>query len=232
MQAVNLKSEQRSTLPVMAERRSYRQLCGLAAALDLVGERWTMLLVRDLGLGPRRYGELLEGLPGIGEGLLTQRLRHLEAAGVLAREFSPRHNAVVYALTDDGRELWEALIPLTAWGVRRVPEIDDHGTVRADWIAVALRSRLDPIESVGVTERYEMRVDGEPYTIVADDGDVTVERGPAPDAVVRIALDFDTFMSLGMGSASAADALQERRMAIDGEKDALRRWTKLLRGIR
>lgn len=230
--AVNRNTEFGPTLGTVTERRSYRQLCGLAAALDLVGERWTMLLVRDLGLGPRRYGELLDGLPGIGEGLLAQRLRHLEGAGIVAREFSARHNAVVYVLTDDGRELWEALIPLTAWGVRRIPDIDDHGTVRADWIAVALRSRLDPVESVGIDERYEMQVDGEPYTVTAADGEVLVERGEAPDAAVRIQLDFDTFMALGMGSASAADALAEGRMTIEGGRDAQRRWARLLRGIR
>src|SRR3954471_15527003 len=101
-------------------RRSYRQLCGLAAALDVVGERWTMLIVRDLSLGPRRYGELLEGLPGIGEGLLAQRLRHLESEALVQRTFSPDVGAVVYQLTDDGRDLWTALVPLAAWGLERV----------------------------------------------------------------------------------------------------------------
>src|SRR4051794_24934965 len=105
-------------------RRSYRQFCGLASALDIVGERGTMLIVRDLSLGPRRYGELLEGLPGIGEGLLAQRLRHLEAEGLVQRTFSSDVGAVVYELTDGGQELWESLVPLAAWGLKRVGPVD------------------------------------------------------------------------------------------------------------
>src|SRR3954451_22037494 len=99
----------------MAERRSYNQICTLAAALDVVGERWTLLIIRDLGFGPRRYGELLAGLPVIGEGLLAQRLQHLEQRGAVERTFSSTANAVVYELTELGNELFEALLPLARW---------------------------------------------------------------------------------------------------------------------
>src|SRR5688572_21817207 len=137
-------------MTVVATRRSYRQFCGLAAALDVVGERWTMLLVRDLALGARRYGELLEGLPGIGEGLLAQRLRHLEAEGIARRTFSQSHGAVVYELTDEGLELWQSLLPLTEWGLRRVNLDEDEEGVKADWLAVALRARMDPTQTSGI----------------------------------------------------------------------------------
>src|SRR3954452_9670846 len=110
----------------MAERRSYNQICTLAITMDLIGERWTVLIVRDLSLGPRRYGELLEGLPGIGEGLLAQRLRHLEAEDLVRRTFSSDVGAVVYELTDAGAELWAAMVPLAAWGLQRVGPIDDE----------------------------------------------------------------------------------------------------------
>jgi DNA-binding HxlR family transcriptional regulator len=214
---------------VMATRRSYRQFCGLAAALDVVGERWTMLIVRDLSLGPRRYGELLEGLPGIGEGLLAQRLRHLEAEDLVRRTFSTDVGAVVYELTEGGQELWEALVPLAGWGLKRVGPIDDDD-VRADWLAVSLQARYDGSKSVGIHERYEMRVDDEPYAITADDGKITVERGEAPDAVVRISLDLDTIMQIGIGTLTIAEAREAGRTKLEGEPAALERYRSLLRG--
>lgn len=213
----------------MGTRRSYRQLCGLAAALDVVGERWTMLIVRDLSLGPRRYGELLEGLPGIGEGLLAQRLRHLEAEDLVRRTFSPGVGAVVYELTDGGRELWEAMVPLAGWGLKRVGPIDEED-VRADWLAVALQARFDPTRSVGFHERYEMRVDDEPYAITAEDGKVTVERGEAPDAVARITLDLDTIMEIGIGTLTVAEARDAGRTKLEGEPAALERYRSLVKG--
>jgi DNA-binding HxlR family transcriptional regulator len=213
----------------MTTRRSYRQLCGLAAALDVVGERWTMLIVRDLSLGPRRYGELLEGLPGIGEGLLAQRLRHLESEELVQRTFSTDVGAVVYELTETGRELWAAMVPLAAWGLQRVGPIDED-EVRADWLAVALQSRYDQTASAGIHETYEMRVDEEPYTITADDGTVSVERGEADDPAVRITLDLDTIMEIGMGTLTVGDARKAGRTKLEGEPAALERYRSLLPG--
>ena len=231
MVAVNRKS-QPGTLLSMAERRSYKQLCGLATALDIVGERWTLLLVRDLALGPRRYGELLEGLPGIGEGLLAQRLRHLEHEGIARRTFSADAGAVVYELTEDGRELFEAVVPLTKWGIKRVPPLDDPTDVRAEWVGVAIRSRLDPAATKGVHEQYEMRVDDEPYTITAADGHVTVERGAASKPAARISLDMGTLLELGLGMLRLRDARDSGRTKVEGDADARARWTSMLRGFR
>jgi DNA-binding HxlR family transcriptional regulator/putative sterol carrier protein len=204
-------------------------VCGLASALDIVGERWTMLIVRDLSLGPRRYGELLEGLSGIGEGLLAQRLRHLEGEGLVRRAFNSGVGAVVYELTEDGEELWHALVPLAAWGLQRVGPVDDDD-VRADWLAAALQARFDAGRSAGFHERYEMRIDEEPYTITADDGRVTVERGEAPDAVVRITLDLDTMLQIGIGTLTIAEARADGRTKLEGEADALERYRTLMRG--
>lgn len=212
----------------VSTRRSYKQVCGLAAALDVVGERWTMLIVRDLALGPRRYGELLEGLPGIGEGLLAQRLRHLEAEGIAQRRFDQGLGAVVYELTDEGAALWQALLPLTAWGIRRVTQLQADD-VRADWLAVALRSRLDASKTEGITEQYELRVDGEPYTITADDGEVTVTRGEADDPAVRITTDIDTFLAIGVGTLAPSEARASGRSTLEGDRAAAARYAALLR---
>jgi DNA-binding HxlR family transcriptional regulator len=106
-----------SARPAPPRKRRYRERSGLAAALDVVGERWTLLIVRDLLRAPRRYGELLEALPGIGTNLLVNRLRDLEAAGVVGRVLAPSpQSAVVYELTDRGRALKPTVDALQAWG--------------------------------------------------------------------------------------------------------------------
>ena len=209
-------------------RRSYEQFCGLATALDVVGERWTLLIVRDLGLGPLRYGELLSRLGGIGDSMLSQRLRHLEAEGIVRRTFSQEHGGVVYELTDDGQYLLSAIVPLARWGMRRMPPVSELDDVNAEYLALLLASRLDGSKSAGVHERYELRVDGAPYTITADDGHITVERGAAIDAVVRVALDLDTFMQLGMGRLSVKDAREKGLTKVEGDKEAVARYTRLL----
>src|SRR5205823_1246922 len=95
-------------------KRSYGQYCALARAFDVIGERWTPLLLRELAMGPRRYADLQDGLPGVGTSLLAERLKELEAEGVVRKRFlSPPAARWVYDLTDEGRELAEAMIPLT-----------------------------------------------------------------------------------------------------------------------
>jgi DNA-binding HxlR family transcriptional regulator len=106
-----------SARPAPPRKRRYRERSGLAAALDVVGERWTLLIVRELLGAPRRYGELLEALAGIGTNLLVNRLRDLEAAGVVARVLAPSpQSAVVYELTERGRALKPTVDALQAWG--------------------------------------------------------------------------------------------------------------------
>jgi DNA-binding HxlR family transcriptional regulator len=106
-----------SARPAPPRKRRYRERSGLAAALDVVGERWTLLIVRELIRAPRRYGVLLEALPGIGTNLLANRLRDLEAAGVVDRVLAPSpQSAVVYELTDRGRALQPTVDALQAWG--------------------------------------------------------------------------------------------------------------------
>jgi DNA-binding HxlR family transcriptional regulator len=106
-----------SARPTPPRKRRYRDRSGLAAALDVVGERWTLLIVRELLPAPRRYGELLDALPGIGTNLLVNRLRDLEAADVVGRVLAPApQSAVVYQLTDRGRALRPTIDALQAWG--------------------------------------------------------------------------------------------------------------------
>src|SRR5918995_873860 len=117
----------------------YRQYCALARALDVAGDRWTLLIVRELLPGARRFTDLIEGLPGISRKLLTERLRDLERDGVIARrELPPPAARQVYELTDDGRDLASAMAPLIGWGARRLGAFRPGESFRARSVAVAM----------------------------------------------------------------------------------------------
>src|SRR5215204_6750361 len=139
----------------MAER-GYNQYCGAARALDLVGDRWTLLVVRELVFGPRRFTDLLDGLPGISRNLLTERLRTLERDGLITRdELPPPAARQVYTLTDDGRDLADALVPLVAWGARRLGARRPRESFRPQWAALAMATFADRDAATGVTETYQ-----------------------------------------------------------------------------
>src|SRR3954463_9806931 len=129
--------------------RRYQQFCGLAHALEIVGERWSGLIVRELMLGPRRYSDLRDGLPGIATNVLAERLKHLEAEGIVSRDVLPAPaGSTVYQLTDDGRAFAESLLPLARWGSRRLEESgDDH--VRGEWLTLGLAAPVRPHPRAG-----------------------------------------------------------------------------------
>src|SRR5919202_5780499 len=117
----------------------YQQYCALARALDVAGDRWSLLIVRELVPGPRRFTDLVDGLPGISRKLLTERLRNLEADGVVARsELPPPAARQVYELTSEGRDLARAMIPLIGWGARRLGERKPDETFHPRWGAVGM----------------------------------------------------------------------------------------------
>jgi DNA-binding HxlR family transcriptional regulator len=211
-------------------RRSYEQFCGLATALDIVGERWTLLLIRDLALGPQRYTDLLAGLPGIGTNLLADRLRHLENEGLVHRaQLPPPAATTVYELTDAGRELREALLPLAVWGAQRLNFTDASRHRRADWLLLSLRARFRPEHAVDVDDTYAFRIEGEEFHVRVRDGEVDVRRGPAAkDADVVIDTDMATLYELGLGRMTAADAVSRKRATVTGSDEALARAVLIL----
>lgn len=164
--------------------RHYKQYCGLARALDIVGGRWTLLIVRNLLLGPLRFSDLVRTLPGLGPALLTTRLREMEADGLVRRTALPAPaGGDGYALTEEARELERAIHALGDWGFRRLPDDDDGEWARhPDWAMVALTRRYQG----GVICRAEIRCGDHVYEAVADGTRMRVERGPAlaPDLVL------------------------------------------------
>src|SRR5262245_58962841 len=147
---------------IMATARTYGEHCAVARALDVVGERWALLVVRELLLGPKRFTDLRAGLPNAKPSVLSQRLRELEAAGVVRRRtLAPPSGARVYELTDDGEDLEPIVIALGHWG-SRLPTRPGavHGS---DSLVLALKSRFDPDAARGVDGRFELRLATDRY---------------------------------------------------------------------
>src|SRR2546423_12966913 len=160
----------------------YQQFCALARALDVAGDRWTLLIVRELVPGARRFTDLIDGLPGISRKLLTERLRALEGDGLVARhELPPPAARHVYELTDDGRDLAHAMAPLMAWGARRIGERKPTETFRARWPAVAMVGLADQEAARGVRETYQLIVGESDFHFTVDDGSIELHDGRAED---------------------------------------------------
>jgi DNA-binding HxlR family transcriptional regulator len=168
--------------------RSYGQYCGVARALELVGERWALLIVRDLLVGPKRYTDLRAGLPRIPTNVLATRLKELEAGGVVERRLLPRPvGSVVYALTEYGAELEQVVHGLGRWGARSLGDRGADEIATASSMIVALRSTFDPAAARGVRASYELRLGDVVVHARIARGRLETGEGPIedPDLVLR-----------------------------------------------
>lgn len=161
--------------------RTYGQYCGLAHAMELVGERWALLVVRDLVPGPKRFTDLRNGLPRIPTNILSARLKELEACGVIRRRLLPRpQGSVVYELTGYGRELDEVVLRLGLWGARSLGQPRPDDIVTTDSLIMALRATFRREAARGLHLGYEVRVGDTVIHARVDDGEAAVEQGPLP----------------------------------------------------
>lgn len=166
--------------------RDYGQYGGVARALELIGERWALLIVRDLLVGPRRYGELAAGLPRIPSNILAARLKELQAAGVIRR--APRSRIVIYELTAFGRELEPVVLALGAWGFKALGEARDEQVITPDSLTIDLRAAFRPEVAAGLpATAYAARVGGADLLVRVDGSALRVARaasvlGPASSA--------------------------------------------------
>ena len=212
----------------MTTMRTYGDGCPIARALDLVGERWALLVVRELLLGPKRYTDLRRGLPNASPNVLSQRLGELERAGVLRRrKLPPPAGSRVYELTDWGRELEEIVISLGRWGARSPTPPDDAPIVSADSIILALRARFDPNAAHGLSASYELRLGEDRFGIEVADDEITAARGDAHRADATIDTDPDTLNAVLWRGRSLADAQRSGAMTIEGDEAAVERFVAL-----
>ena len=177
--------------------RSYGDPCGIARALDLVGERWALLVVRELLLGPKRFTDLRAGLPHVGPDMLAQRLRELEQAGVVRRgKLPPPAGARVYELTDWGRKLEPVVLALGRWG-SQAPFPREHGELGADALVIALMTVFDPARADGLRgSTFELRLGEDVFSIRVSETQLEASRGHAVDPVATIATDPGTLQQV------------------------------------
>jgi DNA-binding HxlR family transcriptional regulator/putative sterol carrier protein len=206
-------------------RKTYSQYCPVARALDVVGERWTLLIVRDLMMGPKRYTDLRAGLPGIATDILTARLRTLEQAGFVRRRELPRPApATVYELTEDALQLRQAILALGRVGLTTLGGPEAGEDVRPERMVLGLRVSFRRDEFAELTETYELTIDGEPFTVDVGDGAVDTRPGTASSPAMRLRTDADTFIALLTGELAPAAAIADDRAALEGEREALERF--------
>lgn len=202
--------------------RTYGQYCGLARSLEMVGERWGMLIVRDLILGPKRLTELREGLPRIAPSILATRLNELEEAGIVRRILLPHLDAsVVYELTEYGADLEPIVMRLALWGAASLGEPDDGDVFTLDSAILSLHATFRPEQAAGVSVSYELRY-GPGMTVhaIVDDGQLKVAEGAYADADLVIDVR-GALRPLLSGSLPPSAALEKGRVGVTGDPGLL-----------
>src|SRR5450432_193587 len=188
-----------------ATGRSYAQLCGIATALDVIGDRWTPLVVRDLLLGPLRFGDLAEGLPGIGTNTLTARLKHLESTGVIRRRLLPLpERGTVYELTDYGRELEPILMALGRWGTKSMGRLPADVVAKSRWLVAAMLAFHDETRGIERPTTWELRLNDGAFTVSAEGTHLSVVAGAPDRADLVVTTSDDTLHRLLTRQLSAA----------------------------
>ncbi len=209
--------------------RSYEDACAAAHALDLTGESWALLVVRELLLGPKRFTDLRADLPGVSPNVLTQRLRELEGAGIVRRRKLPRPAASrVYELSDWGKELEPVIISLGRWGARSPFRPRDVG-LGVDSLILSFRTMFDPQAAEGLEASYELRLGEERFRVEVANGSFEIARGDAyrPDAIVEA--DPGTLATLVYEGGDLAEALRSGGLKIEGDRSAVERFLSLFR---
>lgn len=213
-------------------RRSYGQICGLSHALEIVGERWALLIVRDLIAGPKRFTDLRQGLPRIPTNVLSARLKELEQANVLQRRILPRPaTAVVYELTDYGRELDDILMALGRWGARSMgfPEPDDIYTPSSLMMAMRAAYQAPDADSPPpASVSYELRITDVVLSVTVRDGELGVSDGPQADPDLVIETEH-AIAPLLMGRMTPAEALASGSIRVVGDPELLTEFANTFR---
>ncbi len=211
----------------MVTKRTYCDGCAAAHALDLVGERWALLVVRELLLGPKRFTDLRAGLPSASPNVLAQRLRELEGAGVVRRrKLPPPAASRVYELTDWGMELEPVIVRLGRWGARSPSKPRDNA-LGVDSLILSFRTMFDPLAADGLTATYELRLGEDRFRAEVADGRFEIFRGGAerPDATIET--DAGTLAALIYEGHELTEAVRSGDVKIEGDESAVERFLTL-----
>ena len=207
--------------------RTYCDGCAAAHALDIIGERWALLVVRELLLGPKRFTDLRAGLPAVSPNVLAQRLRELERAGVLRRrKLPPPAASRVYELTEWGEELEQVIVRLGRWGARS-PSKPRDAALGVDSLVLSFRTMFAPHTAEGLRASYELRLGEDVFVAVVDDGRFEIARGSAEKPDATIETDAATLAALVYEGRDLAEALSAGEVKIEGDEAAVKRFVRL-----
>jgi DNA-binding HxlR family transcriptional regulator len=202
--------------------RSYAQLCGIATALDVIGDRWTPLLARDLLLGPLRFGDLAAGLPGIGTNTLAARLKQLETSGVVRRRLLPLPDGgTVYELTPYGRELEPILLALGRWGTRRMADLPHDVATRSRWLVAAMLAFHDEGRRIARPTTWELRLTDGAFTVYAEGTTLNVTAGAPDQADLTITAEDEQLHRLLTGQLTPEQGLAPGAITLEGDASTL-----------
>jgi DNA-binding HxlR family transcriptional regulator len=204
----------------VATKRTYGEGCAIAHGLDLVGERWALLVVRELLLGPKRFTDLKKGLPNASPNVLSERLQELERAGIVKRDkLPPPAASQVYALTDWGRELEPTVIALGHWGARS-PSLRHEAPIGADSVVLAIKARLG---TTGLRGTYELRLGEDRFRLAVSADGIVAVRGEAEHADATIEAEPKALYAVLFEGRSLAAALRAKEIRIEGDRAAVER---------
>ncbi len=211
----------------MALRRSYNDSCGIAHALDLIGERWALLIVRELVLGPKRYSDLAADIPGVSSNVLSLRLTELVDAGVVRRRRMPPPAASqVYELTEWGSQLEPILVQLGAWGAES-PSHPRSGHLSATSVLLGLRTNFDARAAAGLTSTIQLDLGDVRFVLRVEGGELHIASGVAerPDATIKTSAEVLT--ELLYGDRNLDDTTRRGAAAVAGDQAAAARFLGL-----
>jgi DNA-binding HxlR family transcriptional regulator len=210
--------------------KRYGQFCSVARALDLLGDRWAMLVVRELLLGPKRYTDLIDGLPGVGTNVLAVRLRQLEEAGIIAREkLPPPAASTVYVLTDDGVALRPVVDELARWGLRLMARPEHGEALRTSWLVYSLAVSAPPLDMRDEDE-LELRVNREPHTLTVRDGRFEARQGAAANPLAVIEAPLGALFRLARGQATRGELERDGQILVEMDRRTGRRFLNAVEG--
>ena len=205
----------------MARARTHDDGCGIAHASDLLGQRWALLVVRELLLGPKRFTDLRTGIPDISPNVLGQRLRELEESGIVRRrKLAPPAAVQVYELTQWGRELEPAVLALGRWASQS-PSFPRGAEMGPDSLVLALKSTFDPAKADGLEARYELRLADVPFNISVKEGEFHATRGEAESADATISSDPGAIAPVVFGGQPLGKAVKAGDIVIAGSRRAV-----------
>jgi DNA-binding HxlR family transcriptional regulator len=211
----------------MVGRRKYDDGCAVAHGLDLVGERWALLVVRELVLGPKRFTDLRSGMPGASPDVLSQRLRELQQAGIVGRrKLAPPASSWVYELTAWGCELEPIITQLARWASKS-PSMSPDAPIGVDSVVLSLKALFDQHAADGFSATVNLRLDDQDFTARVADGGFDVVRGRSEPADATFRSDPNTFSALLVSDRPLAETVRSGAAEVEGDAGAVERFLGL-----